>query len=154
MQQTIANVKSYGKVEGLDILMYGSLVEITSPLAGTIKSVFTPPSRDKRYTLNAGQSYTQTYSSTTTTTFTGLPAPIMNTSSITETVTYLGRETVTVAAGTFDACKFDQGGAITWISAGSSSSKGVGVKTFSSSGGSSVTLELTSGTINGSAIRP
>ena len=120
--------------------------------------MFTPPSRDKRYSLAAGASATQTYTITSTATFTGLP-PINSSQSQTETVRYLGRDSVTVPAGTFDTCKFEQtigtgASAVTstqWTAAGSAA--GVTVKSVSpGDAGSTTTLELKAGTINGSAI--
>ena len=153
---TVSTVRSYQKLDGTDILTLGSLVDFTSSgISGTARSVFSPPSRDKRYSLAVGASATQTYSITTTSTFTGLPSPITTTSSQTETVKYLGRETVTVPAGTFDSCKFDlnNGASTQWTAAGNGA--GVTVKTSSAvSGLSNVVLELRSATINGTAVRP
>ena len=94
---TTVTGKSYGSIDGLDVIGYGGTSDITMPLPGTTKAVFTPPSRDKRYSLAAGASATQTYTITSTATFTGLP-PINSSQSQTETVRYLGRDSVTVPA--------------------------------------------------------
>jgi hypothetical protein len=69
------------------------------------------------------------------------------------TVKYLGHETVTVPAGTFETCKFDNenGLTTTWEAVGT----GVPIKSLSTaSDGTTITLQLNSGTINGSPIRP
>ena len=149
----LSSSSSYAKLENLDVVTYGSTSDITTPLTGTVKSVFSPPSRDKRYSLGVGESATQTYNITSTSTFTGLPT-ITQTTLQTETVKYLGHETVTVPAGTFDTCKFEQGNgsSTVWIAAGSAA--GVAAKSSSTSQGTTVILELRSGTINGTAIRP
>jgi hypothetical protein len=148
---SVANTKSYGKVDGSDLLLLGTLADITSPVTGSIKVVFTPPSRDHRYALAVGETYSQTYSATTTSTFTGLPNSVVSTTNQTQTVKYLGRETITVFGGTFDTCKFEEGGGTSNIWMGAGNAAGVMIKTVS---GGSTTLEFKVGTINGSAIRP
>ena len=96
---------------------------------------------------------TQTYSVTTTSTISGLPGPITQTTSLTDTVRYLGSESVTVQAGTFNTCKFELGGGgVVWTSSGST--PGINVKSQSGTGANIATTELRSGTINGSAIQP
>jgi hypothetical protein len=145
--------RAYSTLDGSDILTFGATGESTTPVATSSKIVYTPAFRDKRYTLAAGDSVTQTYSVTTTSTITGLPAPVTQTTSLTDYVRYLGRETVTVPAGTFDTCKFEiSGGALNWLSAGST--PGIGVKSTSGTGANTVTTELKLGTVNGSPIHP
>src|SRR5262249_27861149 len=114
------------------------------------KTVFSPPFRDKKYSLGVGETYTTSYTSTVTTNYNGLP-PTSSSETVNYVIKYLGRETVTVPAGTFtDACKFKLNtDLIQWEAVG----KGVMVKSISSTNvGQSVTLELTSGTLNGSPI--
>src|SRR5262249_46742312 len=52
----LTTLKTYGTVDGTDILQYGSIAEFSSPVAGSSTSVFSPPSRDKRFSLAVGQS--------------------------------------------------------------------------------------------------
>ena len=143
---------SYFKTEGMDILNYGGTTELTLPMPGTIKIVNTPPTRDRRYSLAVGETQTQAYNTTTTTTYTGQP-PTTTTTPGTFTVKYLGHETVTVPAGTFETCKFDNenGATITWEAVNT----GVPIKSQAvGSDGTTITLVLERGTINGSAINP
>jgi hypothetical protein len=150
---TIATAKSYANVDGSDLLLHGTLADITSPVTGSIKAVFTPPKRDKRFTLAVGESASVTYTIFTTTTLTGVPNAITSSSSQTDTVRYLGRETITVAGGTFDTCKFDENPGQTsassvWMGAGNA--KGVMIKTQAGN----QTIEFKAGSINGSAVTP
>jgi hypothetical protein len=150
---TVATAKSYGRLDGSDLLSFGTTADITTPVAGSVKLVFTPAKRDKRFTLGVGETSSQTYTVFSTTTLTGIPNPITSSRSQTDTVKYLGRETITVAGGTFDTCKFDenpgQTSAITtWMGAGNAS--GVTIKTQAGD----ATLEFKAGTLNGSTIRP
>jgi hypothetical protein len=60
---------------------------------------------------------------------------------------------VTVPAGTFDTCKFDQNGTGTlWLATGNAA--GISIKSVSNTGGASaLTVVLTTGTFNGAAIK-
>ena len=146
---TVSRTKTYMRVEGLEILMFGGTAEITTPVAGSTKIVFTPPYRNRRYALDVGETDTHTFTSTTTGTFGGFTLP-PTTSTSTETIRYLGRETVTVPAGTFQTCKFEiDGVTTTWEIVG----KGLAAKTSSSSQGTTFTLELTAGSINGAPVQ-
>jgi hypothetical protein len=108
--------------------------------------VFTPPFRDKRYTLVPGEMLTQTSTAVTTTNFP--PAPLTTTTNTTtQIVRYLGQENVTVPAGTFATCKFEFENLTTWEAKG----KGIQVKSITSN---QETTVLTSGTINGSPVVP
>jgi hypothetical protein len=147
-----STTRVYLRLDGTDILTYGSTGGVTTPVATSFKSVNTPPARDKRYSLAVGETATQTYSATTTTMIAGQPSNTQTTTQ-TDTVRYLGRETVTVLAGTFDTCKFEGNTVLLWQIAGGSSA-GITVKSATSSGSTLSTVELRSGTINGSAIRP
>jgi hypothetical protein len=136
------------QVEGFDILSYGTVATVPVP-GGTFetKQVFTPAARDKRFTLNPGE--TTVYSQTYTTTIT--PPGTTETTTANPTVTYEGQESVTVPAGTYTACKFSQtfsgSTTTTWII------KGSGVMAKSTDASSNVTLQL-QGTsrLNGSPI--
>ncbi|ULQ47032.1 hypothetical protein JN531_001815 [Flagellatimonas centrodinii] len=81
---------------------HGIRTETSSPFAITV-TVSNDPPRFEIYDLDAGQSYMQTYSVTTESS--AIPFPIPATS-ISSTTTYVGREQVSVPAGTFEACKF------------------------------------------------
>jgi hypothetical protein len=145
-------VRSYSRLDGTDLLTFGSITTLTAPSPGTLTSVNSPPNRDRRFSLDVGESSTSTFTATTTTNFEGVPPTVFSTD-LTETVTYLGRETVTVPAGTFETCKFDQGGVGTqWLAVGN----GLAVKSFSpaSEGAPESTLELQSGTFDGSPVTP
>jgi hypothetical protein len=144
--------KSYSRIEGLEVVTFGHTSETQFPIQSTSRSVNIPPQRDARYTLDVGQSLTHTYSVTTTINTAGQPQQTVNATN-TYTVRYLGRETVTVPAGTFEACKFelDNGILTSWEAVG----KGITVKSLAvDTGGGTTTLTLTSGTRNGEAIRP
>ena len=150
---TVATAKSYGRVEDSDLVSFGTTADITSPVTGSVKLVFTPPKRDKRFTLGQGETASQTYTVFSTTTVTGVSNPITSSRSQTDTVKYLGRETITVAGGTFDTCKFDENVGqtsfqTTWMGAGNAA--GVNIKTQTAD----AVIELKTGSINGSAVRP
>ena len=147
-------VRTYHQLDGTDILELGSITTLTVPFPGTSTSVNTPPKRDRRFSLGVGESSTVTYTATTTSSFEGLPPVPPFSSVLTETVTYLGRETVTVPAGTFDTCKFDVGDELStsWLAAGN----GFVVKSFTPAGEglAETTLELQSATFDGSPFTP
>jgi hypothetical protein len=118
---TTANVdsetKGYDKRTGdAEVTSYGMEMVIRTSLAGfdltmTSKSVGNPPSVDRHYGLAAGQSVTQSSTTTVTSVTTGIPGvpptPNTSTSTTTETIKFVGREQVTVPAKTFNACKFE-----------------------------------------------
>ena len=96
---------------------YGVLLRAVTPTGGfalttNSKTVFAPPWVDRRYTLTAGQSIVQTYAGTTTSTTTGFPGlpttPTTANVSVSQTVRFVGKESVTVPLGTFQACKFEE----------------------------------------------
>jgi hypothetical protein len=149
-QMVTTDGTSYGNLDGTDVITFGSVAEVLTPLTGTIKTVNVPPLRDKRYSLGLGETWSTTVTNNSTTTFTGLP-PVSTSTPTTYTVKYLGRETATVPAGTFtDACKFQIGDDLVyWEAVGS----GTLVKSVSQTNTpQTVTLELKSGTLNGSPI--
>lgn len=149
-----AEVTNYGMVS-VSKSKFGGIDSIT-----TIKSVWSPPWVDRQYALALGGTLTvtQTGTTTTTTSFGGLPGtPMTSPSSLTETVKYVARESVTVPAGTYTACKYEHtsagsaGGAdvtTNWLIVG----KGIPVKTVSGSGSNMLTIQATSITLNGQAI--
>ena len=99
-----------------EVTQYGTVVRAITPVAGfnmtsDARTVFSPPWLDRRYTLNAGQTLTQTYTGTTTVVSGGILGSPGTTTTVTTTTTqnirFVGIESVTVPAGTFNACKFE-----------------------------------------------
>jgi hypothetical protein len=103
-----------------ELTFYGSLdtrgpTYITPSLTSTTTAtvVYAEPYIDRRYKLAIGETVAQTYTQTTTTnvSFEGPSPPIPTTTSgtraVREVITYVGRETLTLAAGTYDTCKFE-----------------------------------------------
>lgn len=95
-------------IDGQDIVTKAEYQSFVSPGPGLeMPTVYDPPLRDRRYSLAQGQSFSLVRSGSQTTTYS-------------TTITYLGEESVTVPAGTFTACKFEEryadGSAIdTWV---------------------------------------
>jgi hypothetical protein len=150
--------KSYQKASAGEITNYGELVTSTTTSAGLTvpgsasKIVFTPPFIDRSYTLALGQSVMQTQTTVTTVTAPTPGAPVTKTA--TDTTTYAADETITVRGRTYSTCRYertdsDGGSTTTWYLVG----KGVGVKGVSTApGGAAQTIELKSGTYNGSPL--
>jgi hypothetical protein len=148
--------KSYLKVDNSAkrFNYYGSVVETSAPIAST-STLTINPERIERFDLAAGESYTQTYSLSSTVQVMGFPVTV--TGEHENLITFKGIESVTVPAGTFDACRFENthktttSGTTTtvtyinWISVNS----GASVKTEADG---DITV-LVSGTINGNAIK-
>lgn len=84
----------------------------------SFRTVFNPPWTDTQHVLSPGQSVTQTWSGTTTSQ--GQTSPLQGSRSI----RFVTRETITVPAGTFETCRFEQtqasttGPMTTWIARG------------------------------------
>lgn len=96
---------------------YGVQLRAVTPAGGfalttNSKTVFSPPWVDRRFTLTAGQSIVQTFAGTTTSTSTGIPGlpatPTTTNTSSSQTVRFVGIESVTVPLGTYQACKFEE----------------------------------------------
>lgn len=107
--------KLYSKVTSNGtIAFYGGVTKYadTTPTAGpkridTFKIVPNPPVIELRANMTEGTSQTYTRNSLTTITLAdGTVTPPTSLTSI-ETEKYIGKETVTVPAGTFNACKFE-----------------------------------------------
>ena len=125
---TTTDIKSYFQRNDLEFLQFGALsAGVYMGQNVSTKIVNSPAEVDKRFTLNAGGSFVSTVTYTVTTTIQNSPVPIPpQSSTTTSTVTYLGQETVTVPAGTFTACKFQEvfttapnSPTFQWISVGS-----------------------------------
>jgi hypothetical protein len=161
-------IHSYEKRTGnAQITHYGSEYSNTTTVPGvsttTIasKSVATPPWTSGFYALAAGQSetvtMTETTNSTSTITFTipGVP-PITQTNTTTDTTTvttkFVGRESVTVPAGTYSACKYETNVAGVLGTAWYIDGKGLMVKSTGSAEGVAWTQEATSVKLNGQSL--
>ena len=110
--------KSYGQRTGdAEFTGYGSTSSESTRNGTSVvsKSVFSPPFVNPMHSLALGESesYTNATITTTTTTTSGIPGQPDTTSitSRTDTLTrifkFVGRETVTVPAGTYSTCRFD-----------------------------------------------
>ena len=133
---------------------FGTVSDVTSPIASTLNTKFDPP-MEHHYDLDPGQSYTQTFTVTVdgTATAAGMSIPLPTTTATNKLKrTYVGRDSITVPAGTFETCHFQEDttveGATTttdlWMTVGS----GVEVKAISD-GDETV---LISASINGTPI--
>lgn len=134
---------------------HGSVINVTEPAvaAGKQTLTLTPPMED-RFELSANQSYTQSYKIKTDGSAAGFPYSM--TSDHERTKRFVGIETVTVPAGTFNACRYEESTTTTaagttatetsthWVSVGS------GLEVKSVAGDS--TTELQSAKINGSTV--
>lgn len=146
-----------------EVTQYGAVVRATTPVAGfsvtsDSRTVFNPPWVDRRFTMTAGQTLTQTYTGTTTVVSGGiLGAPgttTTSTTTLTQNIRFVGIESVTVPAGTFNACKFEDTdpaspGAVTttWLAV----NHGSIVKTVGTGPSGTQTIVATSILINGAA---
>jgi hypothetical protein len=103
---TAISVLNYSQIQGAELLNYGSSSQI-SAAGQTINSItsFAPAVRTF-LNWTAGQTLTQTYTSTTEST--GLPVAVPPTvTTSTSSTRFLGIENITVPAGTFAACRFE-----------------------------------------------
>jgi hypothetical protein len=102
------NMLSYARQTTDADIVYGSVLTFTSGAdqGAVVRTVFSPPLVDRRFTLSAGQSTTVTTTATATAT---LPSgqQQVNQLSETATVTFTGQEQITVPAGSFRSCRFD-----------------------------------------------
>ena len=119
---------TYYEVQGNVHLLHGNVVRhsaggpnLNTPMVSS--TVFNPPCADRRGSLRVGETQRNTCTYTTRTETQGKP-PVTSTFSATMTVQFAGIETVTVPAGTYQACKFieNEGTVIHWMH------KGVSVK--------------------------
>lgn len=157
--------KSYARRTGdAEQTMYGNTSASSTSLGGysintSSRSVNTPPTVDRTAGLAVGGSFTmvQTLVTTTTAGVLGLPDTVTTCSNTVTTVTtFVGRETVTVPAGTYATCRFDSkvtgttGTVSNWVLDG----KGVPVKSVTCDGNQAVTAtsSATSLKLNGQAL--
>ena len=130
----------------------GAETEVLSPASATI-TLTTTPFDLQRFDLSAGQSFSQSFDAEVTTSAGGQSVTI--TTSFDETITFDGIESVTVPAGTFDACRFTSAvTAVTNIPGGNSTSTSrewfqVGTGMLLKSEDEESSAELESASING-----
>lgn len=96
--------KVYSARTGDVVTQYGMTTE-ASAMAPAMRTVYTPPYEDRTAVLALGETYTTTQNAT----YTYLVGAGEQSSSYSSSYTtkYLGVEPVTVAAGTYEACKFE-----------------------------------------------
>jgi hypothetical protein len=141
---------------------YGLQTVASSSVGGfsittTIKTVYSPPLVDNQYSLTLGSSLTQSLAGSATTTIHSAFGPDQVTTSAipasTTTTTYVGQESVSVIAGTYNACKYQVTAAgsndvtTSWFIVG----KGIPVK-ITTTGSASQTIEANSVVINGAPL--
>lgn len=162
--------KSYFKRTGdAEVTRYGNQLvttaTVSTPVASTTTTTFDitydPPSVDRWAGIALGQSITHTTTAKSTmtlqTTIAGVPMPlppqvtVNPPSTSSQTIKFVARESVTVPAGTYSACKFEISAPgvssvqTTWIHNG----KGVLLKTSSVINGVTSTQQATSVKLNG-----
>jgi len=163
---TVTESTVFVGADNMSLLYYGGSSDTTG-LAGTVKSATTnlrPVAF--RYDLSPGESFSQSYDAAIEVTPDGAKVATRNGYSIRQTVTFSGIESVTVPAGTFQACKFEFDEVVTANGQVSSSSRrttwlavGIGVAVKIQVAGSSnpapdSLIELVGGDINGVAVEP
>ncbi len=158
-------LKGYAVRSGTaEMTQYGSILNGTGTAMGittttNMTTVYAPPYVDQQYSLPVGQTYTssQTVMTSGTVSFLGYSNPIpQQTTTLSMSVKYVGQESVTVPAGTYNACKMET----TSVSNGTASvqtswivvGKGIPVKTTMTGGGVNQTIQATSVKLNGASL--
>lgn len=159
------NGKYYSRrTAAAEVTVYGLVLTTTLQVAGfTVptesKSVWSPPWVDRRFSLAQGALLTQTYSGSTTSTIGGIagapPTVTVTPATVSSTTKFVGVESVTVPAGTYSACKFEDYAVATpteittsWLIVG----KGILVKSLANTGSGTQTIEATAVKLNGAAL--
>lgn len=163
---TTTTIRSYQQTStnGL-VKTLGSLTDVTSAtsIGGVIipgttstlstKAVYNPASLNTEFTLQPGQSIDKTETLTVTTLVSPFPTGPLTTTS-TDRHTYEARETITVQGKAYDTCRYkvttvgEPDSTMSWILVG----KGIAVRVSSTADGQTSTIELKSGTYNGSPL--
>lgn len=155
---TTSNTTEYFELDTDDLQYRLHALFTTSAVSGvttTIETKFEPP-RSDRFDLVAGDDYTEEYTLDVETVVDGT---VLQTSAdeVEKTRTYLGRETITVPAGTIETCKFRDEDVTDLAAGGTDTSTttrwfdvGTGLEVRQETG--TVTEELVSGTQNGNPI--
>lgn len=152
-----STTKSYFKVDAgtKRFSYYGSIVDVSAPIASS-STLTINPERTERFDLAAGESYSQSYSITTSSQVMGFPVNVV--SDHENQVTFTGMETITVPAGTFNTCRFETTGTTTTL--GTTTAAALSINWLTVNSGVSIRTEsagdiseLVSGTINGNPIQ-
>lgn len=157
-------VKGYGIRTGTaEVTQHGvvttSIMELSPgvPVSMEVKVVWSPAWVDTQYALNAGDTVIKTLQAATTTTIGSTPpgvfGPIVTT--VTPNIKFHGVESVTVPAGTYSTCKFEQfdssspsTNTFTWLIVG----KGILVKSMDTTSEGVQTISATAVTLNGQGL--
>lgn len=147
---------SYTRLDGTTLKIFGIVTEAQAAGFNITTAVSNQPAAEEHFDLAPGQSYTQTYTTMQESgSVGGFPIPPTQTQFSVKT-TYNGQERITVAAGSFNACKFTDettatvngqastGTTTTWLAVGSGQ--------FLKSVSDSDTNELISASINGAPV--
>ncbi|MGD9941673.1 MAG: hypothetical protein AB7L76_25015 [Burkholderiaceae bacterium] len=104
----VGTQRNYLDVDGRDSLRYGDVVDLPDiGQTAVMHVVNAPPLRSKEFSLSPGQTDVSTETTATTTMrVNGAQVGPATTTTYTQTMTYLGQESITVDAGTFVTCKF------------------------------------------------
>jgi hypothetical protein len=96
-----SQLKSYVAVNSNELITYGSILStmINTTTNYVVTTVMTPPQKSP-FSLPLNQAYVQTYSNTQE-----IAGKTISMPSTTESLTFLGTESVSVPAGTFTTCK-------------------------------------------------
>ena len=147
-----------------EVSVYGAVITASAAIAGfsvptESRVVWSPAWVDRRYGLALGGSLTHTYAGTSTSTIGGIlgsPPTVTRINVNNSTTTrFVSIESVTVPAGTYNACKFEEFGTATpseittnWLIVG----RGVLVKSMANTSAGSQTINATSVRINGQTL--
>lgn len=134
--------------------LFGTVTDVTTPAATTLTTKI-EPAQVVKWNLDPGESHSQTFTITTSATVTtaGMSFPVPDTTTnTTQKRLYVGRDSITVPAGTFETCHFQEDSTVSgntsstdvWFSVGS----GVQIKAVADGD----VTELLSASIDGSPI--
>ncbi|MFC4249934.1 hypothetical protein [Sinimarinibacterium flocculans] len=147
---------SYTRLDGTTLKIFGVVTEAEAQGFTITTTISNEPPAEERFDLLPGQSYTQSYTTTQENgSVGGFQIPPTETQFTVKT-TYVGQESVTVPAGTFNACKFTEDATATFDGQTSTSTAttwmAVGSGQFLKSVSEGDTNELISASINGEPV--
>ncbi|WP_370308296.1 hypothetical protein [Sinimarinibacterium flocculans] len=147
---------SYTRLDGTTLKIFGVVTEAEAQGFTITTTISNEPPAEERFDLSPGQSYTQSYTTTQENgSVGGFQIPPTETQFTVKT-TYVGQESVTVPAGTFNACKFTEDATATFDGQTSTSTAttwmAVGSGQFLKSVSEGDTNELVSASINGEPV--
>ncbi len=133
------------------VIVYGLTVEVAAQGVMTNQATEFVPFLQESFDLEEGESHTFNWTNENTTIVLGFE--LTTSQAITRTTTYIGRESVTVPAGTFDTCRMEETGTLDGVGSEATTNwwaVGSGVLVKSTSDGT--VTELLSGVVNGTAL--